>query len=1022
MRLPRGLQKILFNLTLSALIAIVIIARLPQATVAQTPLSFSDVSGHWAQPYIEALANQGFLAGYPRDTKYYPDKPITRAEYASILEKAFNPPIKREQKSFTDVPRRHWGYQAIQTAYRGGFLDGYPGNIFQPNQNIPREQVLVSLAAGLGLEPRDPNVLAFYSDSSAISDFATNAVVATTEQQIVVNYPTLNQLNPNRVTTRAEVAAFIHQALVEKGTIPPINPPPSTVVIAPVSVSQPGSGSGQNLGIVRPNLPPPSVEVEGTFQVLLSNLNGCNIGGYSVAGTFDPGFTKFTLSQAKGAEGCFGALPLEIFQVPALVDGGNPVTFESQAGPDGSRISGSVSRIYGSFVSPIAYIDAGETAGILSINSQNTVVRDPEGETITEKSTILTQFPIPELSGTEKVIDEMPPIISAPVSESEITLDEDENSDLYGRRVVRNQLRVVFSDDATVNQVNAALKSVGGGIVESYEGGTVVTIKIPDTGRLDGVARARDILAIQSGVITTVPIVLNEIPEPPTLDSDSFSLVGNQQGEFIPQFFRLIGAVDEDNEPTFPTGDNPVNLFIADMFSTTEASNGLPAANSPSHPDLLLLNPFRASSASKQHTEAGKETNNIANKGWLCDNGLRFACQQRIEGAEGTRASPPPNPDPDNNLTVALFRAGKPDDEIDKNSKERNSHGFLVSGLMAAQRGNSSGVVGLFPKKDTVIYAFNARRSDYMSKLLGLLQQLPGHHVVNFSIGYPYKRNKDGFLADFRTGKCSVPKDWKTCPPISNGDSETLNQINKHDWLLDGAISFATEVRQRQLEDRVVFVASAGNSSEIKRRLFARSEQNSERTAAALQDMVIPSRRKCVEALQQRHGTSIGGVIPTARLCREVPIERIVPRLRNVAVVEALDVIEANVPAKFANYADYSSIVSNASLSIRAFGDASVPCPIDPSVIGFPALTNNGGILCETGGGTSSAAPQVSGLAAWAWTLFDVDAPSIVNSIRNSQSPFPILNAEGEPIMNDNSELKESKVTAINVNSLLGNQ
>jgi S-layer homology domain len=256
--LPRKLQKLLSKLALTVLVAILIIVRLPQATIGQTQLSFSDVSGHWAQVYIEALATRGFLAGYPRDTKYYPDQPVTRAEFAAIVNKVFNPPSKRESKEFVDVPRSYWGYQAIQTAYRGGFLDGYPGNVFQPDQHIPRVQALVSLAAGIDLQPQDRNVLSFYSDADTIPDFAVNAIVATTEQQIVVNYPVLNQLHPNRETTRAEVAAFIHQALVKTGTVPPISPRPTTVVVVPPRGSpstsgQSGSGTGQAPGTGSPS-------------------------------------------------------------------------------------------------------------------------------------------------------------------------------------------------------------------------------------------------------------------------------------------------------------------------------------------------------------------------------------------------------------------------------------------------------------------------------------------------------------------------------------------------------------------------------------------------------------------------------------------------------------------------------------------------------------------------------------------------------------------------------------------------
>jgi hypothetical protein len=40
-----------------------------------------------------------------------------------------------------------------------------------------------------------------------------------------VNYPTPTQLNPNQNATRADVAAFVYQALVNAGRVPPISSP-----------------------------------------------------------------------------------------------------------------------------------------------------------------------------------------------------------------------------------------------------------------------------------------------------------------------------------------------------------------------------------------------------------------------------------------------------------------------------------------------------------------------------------------------------------------------------------------------------------------------------------------------------------------------------------------------------------------------------------------------------------------------------------------------------------------------------
>lgn len=178
--------------------------------------SFRDVQGHWAQAYIESLATKQIISGFP-DGTYRPNDPVTRAQFAAIVNKAFAPAPQRPATAFRDVTNSFWGYQAIQTAYRGGFLSGYPGGIFEPNQRIPRVQVLVALSSGLGLSSSDTAFLSRYQDSAQIPSYAASAVAGATQRQIVVNYPTVNQLSPNREATRAEVAAFVYQALVSAG-------------------------------------------------------------------------------------------------------------------------------------------------------------------------------------------------------------------------------------------------------------------------------------------------------------------------------------------------------------------------------------------------------------------------------------------------------------------------------------------------------------------------------------------------------------------------------------------------------------------------------------------------------------------------------------------------------------------------------------------------------------------------------------------------------------------------------------
>jgi hypothetical protein len=188
---------------------------------AQTT-QFTDVStNYWARDFIEELAEREIIAGFP-DGTFRPNAPVTRAQFAAMLRQAnqeFNQGTIRGGTNFVDVPSNYWARTAIQEAYTTGFLTGYPGNVFRPELNIPREQVLVSLSNGLNISTNraTSTVLNYYSDATNISSWARESIAAATDNRIVVNYPNVQFLNPQQNATRAEVAAFIYQALVNEG-------------------------------------------------------------------------------------------------------------------------------------------------------------------------------------------------------------------------------------------------------------------------------------------------------------------------------------------------------------------------------------------------------------------------------------------------------------------------------------------------------------------------------------------------------------------------------------------------------------------------------------------------------------------------------------------------------------------------------------------------------------------------------------------------------------------------------------
>ncbi|WP_250122489.1 fasciclin domain-containing protein [Chroococcidiopsis sp. CCMEE 29] len=227
-----------FGVTASAVVPIMISATALAQATAPTPTptptapaspvpNFPDVpADFWAQPFIQALATRNVITGFPNGT-FRPEEPVDRAEFAAMIASAFNQNAVRQLApgGFKDVPPDYWAVSVIEEAYETGFMSGYPGNLFLPNQEIPKVQAIVALANGLGLTPTGTvaNVLdTYYTDAGIIPDYALDDVAAATEANVVVNYPNVRVLNPLTPLTRAEAAALLYQALVRLGQVQPL--------------------------------------------------------------------------------------------------------------------------------------------------------------------------------------------------------------------------------------------------------------------------------------------------------------------------------------------------------------------------------------------------------------------------------------------------------------------------------------------------------------------------------------------------------------------------------------------------------------------------------------------------------------------------------------------------------------------------------------------------------------------------------------------------------------------------------
>ncbi|UJF34638.1 S-layer homology domain-containing protein [Paenibacillus hexagrammi] len=182
----------------------------PAPTAGPNPTNtadFSDIRGHWAESAIKELVNDGVIDGYPGGT-FAPEKTITRAEFASMIVKAYQLKAK-SGKEFADTTG-HWAKDAIHTAAAYGILTGYSDTTFGPDDLITREQMAAIMARAANV-PLASGELSF-TDKEDISDWAQASVAAAASKGLLSGYED-GSFKPAAHASRAEAATIICKAI-----------------------------------------------------------------------------------------------------------------------------------------------------------------------------------------------------------------------------------------------------------------------------------------------------------------------------------------------------------------------------------------------------------------------------------------------------------------------------------------------------------------------------------------------------------------------------------------------------------------------------------------------------------------------------------------------------------------------------------------------------------------------------------------------------------------------------------------
>lgn len=106
----------------------------------------------WSTEALETAVNNGLLKGY--DDKIQPYDSISRAEVATVINRAFGAHTTVSIDGIEDVQREDWHYSELAKAVAMGTLNG-DGNTLRPDSPVTREEAFTILGRALSIRATD---------------------------------------------------------------------------------------------------------------------------------------------------------------------------------------------------------------------------------------------------------------------------------------------------------------------------------------------------------------------------------------------------------------------------------------------------------------------------------------------------------------------------------------------------------------------------------------------------------------------------------------------------------------------------------------------------------------------------------------------------------------------------------------------------------------------------------------------------------------------------------------------------
>ena len=168
------------------------------------------ISSYWSYDALENAIAQGILKG-DSNGMLNPQKAISRAEMATVLNRLFGAEEQTNITMFSDVSENEWYYPEMAKAVQMKTFYGSADGKLNPTNGITREDAFTVIARAIKLEDADDSALLAFADHANIADYARPYLAAMVRAGYVNGSG--GKINPKATITREEVAQVLYNVI-----------------------------------------------------------------------------------------------------------------------------------------------------------------------------------------------------------------------------------------------------------------------------------------------------------------------------------------------------------------------------------------------------------------------------------------------------------------------------------------------------------------------------------------------------------------------------------------------------------------------------------------------------------------------------------------------------------------------------------------------------------------------------------------------------------------------------------------